>query len=153
MRLAPLVYVILSSSMMAWAADPFVGSWKLDMEKSSTAKGKATEQRSTTYVAIPNGYQETAQIGSGPKGQWSLLLDGKEHEAPDMNIVKITGATSQLAKRVSGNVLEIAYRRDGKTVATNRTEVSVDGKVLTMTTNGTRVDGSKLHNVWVYVRE
>jgi hypothetical protein len=140
--------------MMAWAADPFVGSWKLDMEKSSTAKGKATQQRSTTYVAIPNGYQITSQVGPGPEGQGPLLLDGKEHEAPQgMNIVKNTGATSEIATRVSGNVYEIAYRRDGKTVATDRTEVSGDGKVLTMATDGTSVDGSKLHNIWVYVRK
>jgi hypothetical protein len=140
--------------MLAWAADPLVGSWKLDMEKSSTAKGKATEQRSLTVVAIPSGYQFTGQIGTGPEGQSTLLLDGKEHEAPqDMRLVKNTGATSEIAKRVSGNVLEIAYRRDGKTVAIERLEVSGDGKVLTMTGDGTHVDGHKLRNVWVYVRK
>ena len=154
MRFVPFAIIIMSSSMLAWAADPFVGSWKLDMEKSSTAKGKATEQRSTTFVATPHGYEVTGQIGSGPEVRMTLLLDGKEREAPqDMRLVKNTGATSEIAKRVSGNVLEVSYKRDGKTVAIDRTEVSPDGKVLTMTTDGTYVDGSKLHNVWVYVRK
>jgi hypothetical protein len=154
MRLALLAMMIISSSVLAWAADPFVGSWKLDMEKSSTANGKATEQRSTVFVAIPNGYQTTNKIGSGPEGQSTILLDGKEHEAPQsMRIVKNTGATSQIAKRVSGNIFETAYRWDLKTLAISRTEVSVDSKVLTITTDGTGVDGSNIHNVWVYVRK
>ncbi len=139
--------------MLAWAADPFVGSWSLDVEKSSTVKGKATEQRFTSFVAIPDGYRITNQIGSGTAGLHTLLLDGKEHPAPDMRIVKNTGATSEIAKRVSGNVIEIAYLSGGKTVATDRTEVSADGKVLTTTTEGKYADGSKLHNVWVYVRK
>jgi hypothetical protein len=154
MRFARLTLLIVSASMVAWAADPFIGSWKLDMEKSSTAKGRATELRESTYVAIPDGYRIVNQIGSGPQGQgFDLLLDGKEREAPKTRIVANAGATSEIAKRVSANIFVIDYRREGKTVATDRTEVSGDGKVLTMTTDGTYVDGSKLHNVWVYVRK
>jgi hypothetical protein len=155
MRFAPLTLVVVSSSLMAWAADPFIGSWKLDMEKSSTSKGKVTEQRQSTYVNIPDGYRIINQIGSGPQGQgFDLLLDGKEREAPKTRIVANAGATTAIAKRVSANIFVIDYRRDGKTVATDRTEVSGDGKVLTMTTDGTYVDGgAKLHNVWVYIRK
>ena len=153
MRATVSILLIAASALLAWSEDPFVGSWKLDMEKSSTAKGKASETRTITFMAIPHGYQGTSQIGSGPAASGEMILDGKEREAPQSRIVTNTGATSAIATRISDHAFSIRYLRGGETVATNRTEVSRDGKTLTMTSDGKYSDGTKLHNVFVYVRQ
>ena len=54
MRKVILFLVILSFPTILWAADPIIGTWKLNVEKSKGTEGMDSPAKEITYV-----YRET----------------------------------------------------------------------------------------------
>src|SRR5215831_7789106 len=61
MRLFRNVSALLVASAALWAADPFVGRWKLNVEKSDFGNTPKAKSGSTTYEANGAGYIYTAE--------------------------------------------------------------------------------------------
>jgi hypothetical protein len=113
-----------------FAADAsFVGKWKLNLDKSKIT-----------------GVQRSIEDLGGDKFKFTfgddtetIAIDGKEYPA------KIGGTWS--IKKEGPNSWKSVRSRDGKVVSTAIWTVSEDGKTLTQTTEGTRVDGSTFKTV------
>jgi hypothetical protein len=76
------------------------------------------------------------------------MRDGKD--------VPVTGNPNFDAAAVTmnnSNEGTILYKRAGKTAITAKTSVSKDGKILTVTYDGTDAKGQALHNVYHYVKQ
>jgi hypothetical protein len=59
MRLANVLWITVAVSVSAWAADPFVGTWKVNVEKSRTTSGKPAQPGTQTFEATSDGYRFT----------------------------------------------------------------------------------------------
>jgi hypothetical protein len=139
-----IVYVIamLAVAMPLFAADPFVGTWKLDPAKSKYTAGSAPkdvtivieEQGDSYQIAATGTYADGSPISvkyTIPKAGGT----GTVQEGP------FDGVTS---KRVSARVRENTYTKNGRETVSRRVVVSRDGKTLTNTVKGTDPQGKPL---------
>jgi hypothetical protein len=126
-RRSLLHVVLLVSALNAWADDPFVGTWKLNPEKS---RGRASYTPTATIESVDaNSYRITiAATGTGKPFSFAVVLDGKEHPYEE-------GGT-HVASRVNERHFVGTIKRANGSVTTDY-EVSPDLKTLTVTRKGT----------------
>jgi hypothetical protein len=98
-----------------------------------------------------DGYRITTTV---LKNSIILHLDGKKYPTPaDEGIAQSVGSDNKTGKRVNNGTIETTLKRDGKAVASIRREVSADGRLLTVTSDGVGTDGKKFHQIIVYDRQ
>jgi len=144
--------VMLASSSSAQPSDPLLGTWKLNLAKSSFSPGPAPKAVTLKYEAAGEGMKVSID-GETPTGkmQWGYTgaLDGKENAVtgsnPDADMVAL--------KRIGPLTTEATTKKGGKVMTTNTRVVSADGKTLTITAKGINAEGKAVHNVQVYDRQ
>jgi hypothetical protein len=149
--IAAISALALSGVAGAQAPDPMVGTWTMDVAKSTYKPGPAPT--SATVVITPEGKGLKVAIDSvmpsGPmKWGYTNARDGKDTPVtgnPNYETVNVT--------QTSPHEATIVYKRAGKPVATTKTSVSKDGKSLTATTDGTDAKGQAFHNVGHYTKK
>ena len=149
-----LCLVPAPASVASAQSDLRVGTWELNLAKSTFSPGPPPQRQTLTFRA------------AGP--QWMALLQGIDASGkpinPDMNDLAITfdGRDHPTAtvdydttawKRLSANNYEFIRKRAGKIVLTSNNEVSNDGKTMTITTKGVNAKGQLVHNVTVYNKQ
>jgi len=149
------LYVVIGlwvTTATLWAADPFVGTWKLNLAKSKYSPGPPPKNLTITYAATENGIKATTE-GVNAEGKpvastYAATYDGKETP------VTGTGPYDTIAlKRIDPNTVELTTKKDGKVVSKGKRVVSKDGKVMTVTSKGTNAKGEPTDNVAVYDRQ
>lgn len=154
MRRGATAVMVLTLSVSAFAADPFVGTWKLNEKESKTSSGQTPTGRITTYESIPNGLRFSIQGEDGkPADQAEFVFDGKAHATTSSPLVRGTGADTAVYVRPSSHEIKGSLKRQGNEVATTNRRVSDDGKVLTSTADGVNIKGEKFRNVLVYDKQ
>lgn len=137
----------------AQSKDPFVGTWKLNVAKSTYSPGPAPKSSTSTYAVAGQGYKVSvkSEPASGPVQEWSYTsnLDGKDAPISGNN----PNADMVAAKRIDANTLELVNKKSGKVTATQKNVVAADGKTRTVTTTGTDAKGQKINNVAVYEKQ
>jgi hypothetical protein len=120
--------------------DTFVGTWKLNVEKSEfdpkyvPTEGTVTFERDSegTYLMKAEGVAGGQRVAERPQ---RFVLDGKEHAVLD-----IPGLTG-VATLSDPNTITAEGRMNGKTVGQATYSVSAGGKTLTATASGTGTNG------------
>lgn len=132
--------------------DPFVGTWTLNVAKSTYSPGPAPKSGSVTITATGDNVKVAVSgvSGTGDKVAWSYAAnhDGKEHAAtgnPDADVVVL--------KRINARSVEVTNKKAGKTTLVNTRSVAADGKTMTVTTTGTNAQGQKVNNVQVFDKQ
>jgi hypothetical protein len=137
----------------AQSKDPFVGTWRLNLAKSTYSPGPPPKSTTSTYETAGQGYKVSVKTepASGPAQQWSYTsnLDGKDSPITGNN----PNADTVAAKRIDANTLEIVNKKGGKVMTTQKNVVAPDGKTRTVTTTGTDAQGQKVNNVAVYEKQ
>lgn len=134
-----------------FAADPQMGSWKLNEAKSKFTRGTA-KNTVVVYETVGDQVKVTVE-GADAKGkparnEWTGRFDGKDYP--------VTGdPTSDMRsyRRVNDRTLEFTVRNNRKVMVTGRVVVSADGKSRTVTTSGTTPKGKKFKNTTVYDKQ
>lgn len=115
----------------AGAADPVVGTWTLNVAKSTFTPGPAPKSQTRTYTVDADGVSVTvtgvAADGSAISQQSTFKYDGKAYPwkgAPDWDALTL--------KRVNASTVKSTLLRAGKPVGTTTRTVSGHGKVLTL---------------------
>jgi hypothetical protein len=148
-----VVAVVLSfvAAAACFAANPHIGTWKLNEAKSKIPAGMG---KNTTVV-----YEEQ-------KDKIKVTVDGVDKDGKPTHSVWV-GKFDGKAIPVKGNLPynSVAYKvvnertnditamKDGKMMWSGRITVSADGKSRTVTINGTGADGKKFHGKAVYDKE
>jgi len=141
----------------AWAADPSVGTWKLNLAKSTYSPDPPP--MSSTIVIEPSGDNgvkvnvETINAkGAKITISYSANYDGKEYP---FNQSGPGAATNQTVvfKQIDPQPVERTNYIAGKPAGKEFWVVSKDGKVRTVTQTGTTADGKPIHNVLVQDRQ
>ena len=137
----------------AQTTDPFVGNWRLNVEKSKYTPGPGPKSIASTYEAAGKGYKVSVknEPPSGPAQQYSYTtnLDGTDAPVTGNN----PNADMIAVKRIDARTLEHVSKKGGKPTTTQRNVVSADGKTRTVTTTGTDAQGRKVNNVAVFEKQ
>jgi hypothetical protein len=133
MRIALTVVAILSFSMTLVAAEPFVGTWKLNVEKSKPT-GNNVDLASETMTISKTGpstfrtaIESVSKSGQTRHQEINRIYDGKEHPVSGVGI-KQEGAT-EIDLLVGASTRKMTVKRDGKAPNENISTVSPDGRV------------------------
>jgi hypothetical protein len=155
---ASAVAFLMMTAVMsrAQAADPWIGTWKQNIEK-STFNGPAPKPTVPVVVkleAAPNGMMKTTIDAVNAQGQKTHTesvgaFDGKDNPvkgSPNSN------PTVALVK-IDARTFEGRNKAGGKPTVTNRVTVSADGKTFTVSQSGTNVQGQAVKNTLVFERQ
>ena len=141
----------LTALAVTFAADPNVGTWKLNEAKSKIAAG-SPKNLTVVYTAVGDNYKCVVDgvdgAGKPAHNEWTGKFDGKDYP--------VTGdptADARALKLASGGRYEITNSKGGKVVLTGTVEFSADSKTRTLTTETTDAAGKKVTNITVYERQ
>jgi len=142
--------VCFLNAAAAIAADPQIGTWKLNEAKSKFSPG--SPKNHTVVYEVAGDQVKVTVDGVDGKGQplhhvWTGKFDGKDY-AVTGNPMEDTRAY----KKVNDHTLTFDQKKGGKAVLTGRIVVATDGKSRTVTTSGT-VDGQKVTTTAVYDKQ
>jgi hypothetical protein len=151
MKFAAIFGTFLAGTML-WAADPAVGTWKLNTAKSKYSPGPTPKSATVTYEESDGGIKRTGESvdaeGKTTSFAYTAKYDGKDYPVTGSDLYD-----SIRFKRVNDHVVEATLKKSGKVVSRARRVVSADGKTMTQTIRGTNAKGQKMHNVAVYEKE
>ncbi|HEY3655248.1 MAG TPA: hypothetical protein VGL34_09660 [Steroidobacteraceae bacterium] len=141
----------LGATTVASAADPAIGTWALNVDKSKFHDGTAPKSMTRVYSAAATGTDMkvtgVAADGTAISQTATLTYDGKE--------CAITGAaydTLSLTK-VNGTTVKSELRKGGEIVGHTTRTISGKGKVLTLSTALKTAKGGTTHDVAVFDKQ
>ena len=134
-----------------FAANPHMGTWKLNETKSKIPPGMG-KNTTVTYAEAKDEVKVTVdgvdKDGKPTHSVWVGKFDGKAYP------VKGNLSYNSVAyKMVNDRTNDITAMKDGKTAWTGRITVAADGKSRTVTINGIDADGKKFKGKAVYDKE
>jgi len=142
------ILVALTVSCVVWGADPLVGTFKLNAEKSKLHNPVQSETLKVDLIA-PNTYRSVIDIVNtkGEKRHTEVIriADGKEHPVEAVN--RPLGDT-QIA---SPGLRKVVLKKDGKVVSEMEIKASPEGHIVTQT--GTDANGKPYKDVIVWERQ
>lgn len=146
---AAIVSPLIIALGAAQTADPGLGTWKLNVEKSKFSPGPAPKSLAVTFSTAGAGVKAVID-GVGPDGakvhwEYTANFDGKPYP-----VAGNADGDMVIASRVNATTIETRYTLKGKPTTTNTRVVSADGKTLTVTTTGVNAQGQKVNNVQVF---
>ncbi len=128
------LFCLIGATGFAVAESPFVGTWKLNLEKSHLTG------QSMKFSPAGNGMiRETVAEGS-----YTFKPDGQSYPS-------LFGETENW-KSLSGHSWKVAIHGNGGYTYTETLNISDDGKSMTVTTEGSNPDGSSMRDTTVYTR-
>jgi hypothetical protein len=120
----------------ALAADnPWIGTWTLDLNKSHFTGN------TFTYSKAANGMMH---FSDGSVVNFDFAIDGKEYKTVYNRTTTWTTA--------GDNAWDNVIKADGKVLFNARRQLSADSKTLTITSTGTRPDGTAFKDETIYTR-
>jgi hypothetical protein len=119
------------------AAADFIGTWKLNPEKSKLGNRDISQGTLTIRQTGPDTYTSTLDFvtrkGEKRHEESVRICDGKEHAVPHVDPSKVS---TEMCQAGPGSTRKIVEKENDKVVVEMTSTVSADGKVLT--------------NVWKY---
>jgi len=142
---------LLASGVVLAQDSPWVGTWKLNVAKSTFRGTQPLKSQTRTEVAQGDGFRVTyegiAADGSPISYGYTTNLDGKD--SPYFGR-EPNGADAVATTRVDAYTRTAIQKKTGKPLYTTRGVVSKDGKVLTITSKGMNAKGQPISitRVW-----
>jgi hypothetical protein len=148
------VMLVLSSIGSLWAADPFTGTWKMDVAKSKFLAGREVKELTMTVA-------EQADIGvvtaKGTNGEGKPISVKYTVPFKGGTLAYSEGGppagTTVVAKRVDRNTVEFNVTMNGKQVASDRAVLSPDRNTITLTRQSVDATGKPVQGTEVYDRQ
>lgn len=156
----------------AQGADPIVGTWVLNVAKSTFGPGPIPKSESRTYVmegqetratfkgvTEPRRYVTVRQEikatsvrvdsdGRSTTEDWTVVYDGR-----DRPVTGNPDADMRSQRRIDPSTTEFTQKKNGKVVIIGTEAISTDGRVLTITTRGTNARGETINGVVVFEKQ
>jgi hypothetical protein len=142
--------LVVGSMAAAQSADPWIGTWKTNLAKSTYSPGPKPTVAGTVKIEPSAGGIKVTIDGTNAQGQATHTETVGKFDGHD-NPVKgaaVPNATSAY-KRIDGRTFEVMNKADGKRTVTVRVVVSADGKTVTVTQTGKNAQGQTVNNVLV----
>ena len=141
-----------ATAFAAAKADPAIGTWTLNVEKSKFTPGPGPKSATRTYAQTADGialtFSSVAADGTATSGQSTFKYDGKDYAytgSSDFDTISL--------KRVNATTVKSAQKKNGTVVGWTTRSVSAHGKVLTLSSKGKDAKGTAFHSVAVYDKQ
>jgi hypothetical protein len=135
----------------ALAADPVIGTWKLNVAQSKFNQGAELTAATRTYTES-NGVYTLDQKQTGADGKEranrATYRDGKDVKQAATATTDTTHAT-----KVDANTWDFDLKKDGKVVGHVHRTVSADGKTLTVHNTGMQLSGMQGDETLVFSKQ
>jgi hypothetical protein len=149
--LAALAIGLFWVHLPAQAADPLVGTWELNLAKSTFTPGPPFKSSTRTFEAAGDGLRYSGRTtyadGKATVTQWTAYFDGKDYPVtgePNADTISL--------KRIDRFNTECTMKKAGEAISRLTGVVSRDGKVWTLTVEGTDAQGKPVRRVLVFDR-
>jgi hypothetical protein len=136
---------------LAFAANPSIGTWKLNEAKSNFPAG-APKNTSVVYQEAGDKIRVSVDgvdaEGDAAHNEWIGKFDGKDYP--------LSGdptADTRSYKVIDDHTLELTNKKNGKVILTARIAVSADGKSRTVTVTGVEPGGKKVEYTETYDKQ
>ena len=136
---------------LAFAANPSIGTWKLNEAKSNFPPG-APKNTSVVYQEAGDKIRVSVDgvdaEGDAAHNEWIGKFDGKDYPVtgnPTMD--------TRSYKMVNAHTLSMTVKKGVKVVMTGRIVVSADGKTRTVTTSGVDSMGMQVSSTAIYDKQ
>ena len=141
-----------AANLAAQATDPIIGTWKLNLAKSTYSPGPPPKSLTVTFEAAGAGLKITSS-GVDAQGNPTATSYTGQFDGKDYPVTGSPGYDSQSLKRINASTVQSTRKKAGKVVQTAMRVVSKDGKTYTTTTDGTNAAGKKIHDVAVFEKQ
>jgi hypothetical protein len=144
-----IVALLLGLAAIAFAADPFIGTWKLDVAKCKSSDPSLINKSETLQNLSQGNSIKTIFDGVDSQGKPFHIegvgkWDGKEYlQAGDPNADRVA------ITKVDANIVEVVAKKAGKIMSTYRTTVSKDGKTMTIEGKGKDAKGQEWNYTFI----
>jgi len=145
-----LAAVVLPQPAAGQVYEPWLGTWILNIEKSTYSPGPPPYRRSM-FVIEPwkDGVRVTYEMVR-PRGgvihlEWDGRFDGREYPVQGLE-EHVTYAYT----RIDDRTYDIIARMDGRVAASSRTALSADGRTITTITVGRDAQGREATTTTIY---
>ena len=172
MALMGITLALLARDLAAQNPEPIVGTWVLNVAKSTFSPGPAPKSETRTYVMEGQASKVTfkgvneprtyvtvwheikaTSIGVDGDGkpiarEWIVVFDGKDRPMtgdPDADMMS--------SKRIDALTSEFIQKNAGKVVITGTRTISKDGNTLTITSKGINAQGQAINNILVFEKQ
>jgi hypothetical protein len=120
--------------------EPFLGTWELNLAKSSITRGGPPRSETIVNIAEPGGFRSMLTVVNEKSTSVEIHhynFDGSFHQTEGSDPRELS------FKRVDQNTIEQDTRRNGTITVHRHIELSRDGKTITFTANGATGGGQK----------
>ncbi len=142
--------VFFAGLAVCFAAEPYMGTWKLNEAKSKFSPG-ATKNHTVVYAPAGDMVKVTVdgvdKDGKAVHNEWTGKFDGKDYP--------VTGdpsSDSRSYEKKNEHTLFLIAKKGGKVTLTGEIVVSADGKTRTVSTTGDS-GGKVVKNTGVYDKQ
>jgi hypothetical protein len=155
MLLAGLALSAVAAGPLMAQANPFLGTWKLNVAKSKAGGGMMPQSLTRTVTADGAGvkYSFTGVGADGKAVEYSFTTNYDGKDAAVTGTGAPGGADNIAIKRTAPNKASAILKKGGSEVGTSLSEVSKDGKTTTLTMKGKGADGKEFTGVNVYDKQ
>ena len=163
MRKAMLLLTVFSLAGSLWAADPIIGTWKLNIAKSKSRTGGdvTAKERTDVYREIEGNQIEWTRTETRADGSLSssrliwpqqggivtLILPGKEP------VTKTPDGESMIETLIEPGKWYVTRLRDARQRSVYHKIVSSDGKTLSVIVKGHDEQGKPYESLTVYDKQ
>ena len=142
----------LAAASFLHAADPALGTWKLNVAKSKYSPGPAPKSGNLTFEssgdAVKRTGEQVAADGKKSSLSYTAKMDGKFYPVTGTDLYDEISI-----KKIDDHNTEASMKRAGKVAVSAKRNISKDGKVMTITITGTNAKGEKINNISVYDKQ
>jgi hypothetical protein len=135
----------------AFAADPILGTWTLNVAKSKFISGAAPTAGTRVYTEADGLYtldQKLTGADGKEKSNRAHYRDGKDEK---QDTARATDTTH--AKKVNSHTWDFDLKKEGKVVGHVHRVVSDDGKTLTVHNTGVQLSGAEGDETLVFDKQ
>jgi len=140
MRFTKFLLVLLGLAATLSAADPFVGTWKMNSAKTKYKAGTAPKEQTVTITEAGSDLNVkiagTAADGSRISLNYTVPAAGGTGK-----IMESANYDGVSGKRIGPGEREVSYMKGGKAVYTTHSKVAADGNSLSVSAKGVNPAG------------
>jgi hypothetical protein len=146
--------VTVSAAVRAQSADPWMGTWKVNLAKSTYSPGPKPTVAGTVKMEPMSGSMKSTIDGVNAQGQPTHTETVSKFDSTDVPVKGAAAPNSTSAfKRIDARTFQVVGKVDGKPTVTTRVAISADGKTATATQSGKNAQGQSVNNTIVLDRQ
>ena len=150
MRLSKFAVCILFGASTMFAADPMVGTWKINVEKSKLRNPTASKGRSMIIEQVGSDTFRVTFLLPNAKGGVDKRVDIR---SPKENPVDGSPGETTVMQKIDEYHYRTIFKRNGKDAGKIEGTISPDGRTQTNTINDVGNDGKPFEDVRVWEKQ